>query len=160
MTRVGSIRALAALVGVSHTTTHKWTRRPDWPFGRPPWPASIVGRVERWREASLFGEDGNARDAGRVASAAKLRLLVARTSKIELQRAILAGDYIPRRDVEIGETERRRAAAAAFAAIPALAPRLAGMTADQMRDALDDAIRTALDTLAGVDAIDAARVRG
>jgi hypothetical protein len=45
-----SQRDLARKLGVASITVSRWTRRPDWPFGAPPW---NVKEIQAWRELNL-----------------------------------------------------------------------------------------------------------
>src|SRR4029434_274207 len=91
---------------------------------------------------------GTRRDALRKnpLNAAKLKLTVVRAQLLELQKAILSGDYIPRADVERAMVRRVFAVKAAFQAIPRhLARELAPISDEnQIERLLESAIDTAL----------------
>src|ERR1051326_5244223 len=71
-------------------------------------------------------------------NAAKLKLMLTRTQFLELQPAILAGDYIPRKEVEQAFVQRVYAVRAAFEALPRqLANRLVGLSEREIEEVLD-----------------------
>ncbi|MFO0836929.1 MAG: hypothetical protein U1D55_00260 [Phycisphaerae bacterium] len=79
-------------------------------------------------------------------AAAKLKLTVVRAQKLELERAILAGEFVPRRDVEQLFASCAYRVRSALEALPRqLAERLARLNdAAAIEAVLDDAIRAAL----------------
>ncbi len=171
-----SLRELAAGVGRAHQVVARWIERPDWNQGRrPPWsiaqarawatatlgpnPADIAGMDERAEtEASAVGNgndprvtpptDGSALDALRKSplSAAKLKLTVVRAQFLELQKAILAGDYVRRAEVEEALVRRVHAVRGALEALPRqLAGRLAeAVDESEVERVLEEAIRAVL----------------
>ena len=96
-----SRRALGKALGVTHQTVGQWLEHSEWTFGRkPPWD---VEAVEAWR-AETLKPDANAVDALELPAptdraperAAKLKVLVERGLKLELENKIKTGQYIER----------------------------------------------------------------
>jgi phage terminase Nu1 subunit (DNA packaging protein) len=135
-----SIRDLARGVGRSSSVVARWVKRPDWNQGpRPPWD---VERAIEWSkhlapnpadaEPDSVAAGASAADAlehlrRNPLSAAKLKLAVVRAQKLEIEKAILVGDLVSRRDVEIALVRRAYAVRAAFEALPR---QLAGLLVD------------------------------
>lgn len=131
MKTASSIRELARGVGRGRSVVQRWVQRPDWNQGpRPPWD---IEKARAWskrlgpnpadadRDADSTGvPPGDAMEHLRrnPLSAAKLKLTVVRAQKLEIEKAILTGEFIPRRDVEDALVRRVHAARAAFEALP------------------------------------------
>ncbi|MBI5863719.1 MAG: hypothetical protein HZB38_04275 [Planctomycetes bacterium] len=154
---ITSGRKLATAIGVSESTVREYLARADWPFARrPPWAAADVARIRSSAQATLspnpatlhetHGHDGGMEALRRnPLSAAKLRLTLTRAEMLNLQRAILAAEMVPRREVEDALVRRVHAARSAFQALPRqLAGRLVGRNENEIEHALDDAIRAVL----------------
>ena len=111
-----SQRELANALGRSQSAIAHWTRRPDWPFGRPiTWPLKI-GDVRSWvdttltKDASDVGADERPVDVGDDERAAimrdianldplkqaKFRKLLAETQQIKRKNQILDQLYMER----------------------------------------------------------------
>ncbi len=109
MEKVDSIRKLAQAVGRSHAAVESWVRRPDWPFPqRGDWTA-LVPQIRDWMARTLSpnpatplatlppspsASDPLADLRLSPERMAKVQLLITRRAKLELERLILAGDYI------------------------------------------------------------------
>ena len=105
-----SLRALGRAVGRSAPTILAWTRRTDWPFAtKPPWD---VEEVRRWMQ-TLEPEPGSEeREPGGNAPQlpeAKLRLVLKRVERLELENEQLKGNSLSRDEVERGRVERIQA---------------------------------------------------
>src|SRR5262245_52329014 len=157
--KANSVRELATAVGRAHTTVLRWLEHPDWALPRkPPWD---VERVRKWAQTHLVaaqGDDGG--DGAAVAEpgpsglealrrqpmqAAKLKLTLTRASKLELERRILAGELIDRREVEEAMVRRVYAAKAAFQSLPRqMAPRLVGKSEVEIERILAEGIDACL----------------
>lgn len=150
-----SLRELGRAVGRAHQVIARWVERPDWPFSRRgPWNPTTVARIKSWAASTLAPNP--AADAAEILELpapsdraderhAKLRLLKVRANKLEMELAILAGDYVPRKDVEIAFLRRVYAVKAAFEGLPRqMAGRLVGMTETEIEEALEQVIRQIL----------------
>ncbi|MFN0137985.1 MAG: hypothetical protein ACKVS9_17925 [Phycisphaerae bacterium] len=160
-----SVRALAAALGKSHTAVGRWLHHPLWDqAASPPWD---VERARAWAARTLQGNpadtyrdlepatDGEAPPDPMESlrrnplSAAKLRLTMVRANKLELERGILAGEYLLKRDVEDALIRRVHAVRSALQALPRqLAGSLVGMDELEIEEAVEDAIRGVLADLA------------
>ncbi|MFO0836988.1 MAG: hypothetical protein U1D55_00555 [Phycisphaerae bacterium] len=124
------------------------------PSARPNNPSQPRGAAISDRPAAGAARGGfSPADAGSLdalrrnpLAAAKLKLTVVRAQKLELERAILAGEFVPRRDVEQLFASCAYRVRAAMEALPRhLAGRLAALNnATAIEAVLDDAIRAAL----------------
>lgn len=154
MKTASSIRELARGVGRGRSVVQRWVQRPDWNQARtPPWD---IEKARTWsrrlgpnpadmdRELdAASAPPGDAMEHLRrnPLSAAKLKLTVVRAQKLEIEKAILTGEFIPRRDVEDALVRRVHAARAAFEALPRqLAGALAGLDEDVIERTLDEHI--------------------
>jgi phage terminase Nu1 subunit (DNA packaging protein) len=54
---IKSKNELAAALKVHRGQITRWTARDDWPFGRPPWPAAMLGQVRQWADQHLQRND-------------------------------------------------------------------------------------------------------
>jgi hypothetical protein len=79
----------------------------------------------------------------------RTRLAAARAAKLELERAILAGRYVRRADVERGRVARVVAVRARLLALPLLAGELAGLAAGEIETRLTREVETMLAEFAG-----------
>src|SRR5215470_4265046 len=125
-----SLRQLADRVGKSRPAVTDWINHPEWDQPRkPPWDvakaAAWAKRVlspdpaQTWRvEQTATGETGLDALRKHPLNAAKLKLTVVRAQLLELQKAILSGDYIPRKDIETALVRRAYTVRAAMQAIP------------------------------------------
>jgi phage terminase Nu1 subunit (DNA packaging protein) len=156
-----SIRELARAVGRSHTVVQRWVQHAEWDqSASPPWnvaqAATWAARTlapdpaRPWREPAP-GDATNGHDGGLDAlrrnplNAARLKLALTRAQMLELQRAILAAELVPRKDVEQALVRRVHAVKSAFMALPRqMAGQLVGCNENQIETALDDAIRAVL----------------
>lgn len=152
-----SLRELARGVARSHQSVADWVKHPRWNQSRtPPW---LIGKAAEWAAATLapnpaaqpfMSEHGSEIDALRRSplSAAKLKLTLTRAAKLELERALLAGDLIDRREVEQALVRRAHAVRSAFQALPRqLSVQLVGKDDMQIETMLMDAIDGALTEL-------------
>ncbi len=156
-----SLRELGDGIGRSHTVARRWVQHEAWDQGRePPWDvdkAIAWGRrtlgpnpADTWKQPEIAEPaseaDGIEGLRKRPLQAARLKLTVVRAQKIELERAILAGEVVPRQQVEEGFVRRVLAVRSAFESLPRqLAGRLVGLTDEaQVEQILDDAIRAVL----------------
>lgn len=105
MSRIDSLRKLARAVGRSHAAVESWVRRPDWPFPRRGDWTELVPQIQDWMARTLSPNPawppgqppaGDALADLRLSPErlAKVQLLITRRAKLELERLILAGDYI------------------------------------------------------------------
>ncbi len=160
-TNAHSLRELADGVGRAHQVVARWVERPDWNQSRrPPWD---IAKARTWAAATLGPNPADTWKRPEIAEpaseadgieglrkhplqAARLKLMMTRAAKLELERAILAGEVVPRQQVEEGFVRRVLAVRSAFEALPRqLAGRLVGLTDEaQVEHVLDDAIRAVL----------------
>jgi len=160
-----SVRQLAKAVGRSHTAVARWLDHPLWDQGR-----SGPFDVEMARHWAATHLQRNPADADEVPddappdpmeslrrnplSAAKLRLTLTRAAKLELERGILAGEFIPRRDVEDALVRRVHAVRSALQSLPRqLAGTLVGLDEVQIEQQIEDALRGVLADLASQSAL-------
>jgi hypothetical protein len=156
-----SIRELARTVGRSHTVVQRWVQHAEWDqSASPPWNVAQASAwaartlapdpARPWREPApgdaVGGHDGGLEALRRnPLSAAKLKLTLTRAEMLNLQKAILAAEMVPRRDVEQALVRRVHAVKSAFMALPRqMAGQLVGCNENQIETALDDAIRAVL----------------
>jgi hypothetical protein len=107
--KIDSIRRLARAVGRSHAAVEAWVRRPDWPFPRRGDWTALLPQIQEWMARTLSPNPASplaSLPAGPAMSdaladlrlsperMAKVQLLITRRAKMELERLILAGDYI------------------------------------------------------------------
>ena len=152
MTRTSSsIRDLARQVGRSHQSVGAWIKHPHWDQSRqPPWD---VDKAIRWSQRALAPDpnavplpDEPAVDSleglkKRPMSAAKLKLVLARALKLELERKLLAGELVERAEVELGLIRRVHTVRAAFEALPRqVAGALVGQSENEIERFLGQAI--------------------
>lgn len=163
--KVNSVRKLAAALGKSHTAVGRWLTHPLWDQGQTG--PFDVERARQWAATHLQRNPADANEVPDDAppdpmeslrrnplSAAKLRLTLTRAAKLELERGILAGEYLPRRDVEDALVKRVHAVRGALQALPRqLAGTLVGLDEVQIEQALDDGIRGVLADLASQSAL-------
>jgi hypothetical protein len=159
----GSQRQLADDVGRSHSVVQRWLQREDWPFPKkPPW---NIAEVRAWAAMTLGpnpadgsdeadatvsgnGAAGNGLDALRrqPLQASKLKLNLIRAAKLELEKDILAGEYLRRRDVETALVRRAYTVKAALQGIPRTLAHELAATSDEneierrIQDAIDGAL--------------------
>lgn len=79
---------LAVAVGVHPMQITRWARRADWNFPRnPPWPATIVGKIQRWAADTLEkkGPMSGARDESPETKALRGDKLAAEVRKLRAQ---------------------------------------------------------------------------
>ncbi|MFN0135532.1 MAG: hypothetical protein ACKVS9_05370 [Phycisphaerae bacterium] len=165
-----SLRELGAGVGRSHTVVSRWLQHPLWNQGRtPPWD---IEKARMWAAATLQKNPADTyRDVDPAddvdvppdpmeslrrnpLSAAKLRLTMVRANKLELERGILAGEFLPKRDVEDALVRRVHAVRSALQALPRqLAGTLVGLDEVEIENTIEDAIRGVLADLAGQAAL-------
>lgn len=50
---ISGLAALGRALGVSKNVAHKYVGDPRWPFGRGPWAASTLERMQAWRQMEL-----------------------------------------------------------------------------------------------------------
>ncbi|MFN0137996.1 MAG: hypothetical protein ACKVS9_17980 [Phycisphaerae bacterium] len=161
-----SVRKLATALGKSHTAVGRWLEHPLWDQGSsPPWD---VERARAWAARTLQGNPADTyrdMDPGDDAdpppdpidalrrnplSAAKLRLTMVRANKLELERGILAGEYLLKRDVEDALVRRVHAVRSALQALPRqLAGTLVGLDEVEIENLIEHATRGVLADLAG-----------
>lgn len=155
-----SLRELASAVGRSHQVVARWVKRSSWNQGpKPPWD---IDKAIAW--AAKLPDDNAVHlrvmaptDRDELARA-KLRLAVARAEKLEIERAVLAGDYISRKEVEEAFVRRVHAVRAAFESLPRqLARTLVGLDEIEIERRLDAGIRDVLAAMSGRPELPAAR---
>lgn len=124
-----SLRDLARQVGRSHTAVQDWVRHPEWNQPRNPpwnveqaraWAASTLSPnpAEAWSQSQTDTSSGLDALRRQPLQAAKLKLTLTRAAKLELERALLAGDLVDRREVEEGLVRRVHAARGALQSLP------------------------------------------
>lgn len=172
---IDSLRKLAAALGVSASTAREYVRRPDWPFPRRGDWSGQIAHIQAWRARTLApnpaaGPEGPAAGPPVGSGAggpdlasepihelrasperlAKLQLTITRRAKLELERAILAGQYVKRED-----EDRRRLAqihavkTALLAWVHRLPPMLVGLEAAAMEEVLREEVTKVLNAFAG-----------
>ena len=159
-----SVRQLAKAVGRSHTAVARWIEHPLWDQGQTG--PFDVERARRWAATHLqrnpadeyVPEDAPVDPLESLRrnplSAAKLKLTLTRAAKLELERGILAGEYLPRRDVEDALVKRVHAVRGALQSLPRqVAGTLVGQSEVEIENLLDDAIRAVLADLASQSAL-------
>jgi hypothetical protein len=77
------IRELAQAVGRAKSTVSDWLKRPDWRFGVPPWPKTIVPAVRRWIAATLTDDRGPLAPLRRQKLEEQIRQLTAQANQAE-----------------------------------------------------------------------------
>lgn len=103
--KIDSIRKLARALNRSHTAVEGYVQRPDWPFPRRGDWTELVPQIQDWMVRTLSpspalppsqSSSGDALADLRLSPErlAKVQLLITRRAKLELERLILAGDYI------------------------------------------------------------------
>lgn len=164
-----TVSTQAQLGAALHRSTPQisaWVNDPRWTFARRgPW---NVAAVRAWAENTLEphqgikplgdgtdeGGDGES-EASILAGlsperAAKLRLVIARARKVELDRAILTGVYQRRADVERANVARVHAVRGALLALPQqLAKVLVGRSEAQIETELVRAVTALCERFAG-----------
>lgn len=158
-----SLNKLAAGVGRSRPAVTDWVNHPEWDQPRkPPW---NIAKAKAWAARTLSPDPaqmwrteqagGGVADGGLEAlkrnplNAARLKLALVRAEKLELERKILAGDYVAWSEIETALVRRAHAVRAAFQAIPMqVAGQLVGQDEARIEQILDGAIRAALTELA------------
>lgn len=153
-----SLRQLANGVGRAHQVVARWIKHPAWDQPRtPPWD---IEKARAWAARTLRPdrskvwegpepvtvEPGNLEALKKnPISLARLKLMIVRAEKLAIEKAILAGDYVPKADVQ---TQWRLAAIrvrTAMLEIPRRRSRaLVGLDATEIETRLDAAIREAL----------------
>lgn len=80
---IDSVRALAKAVGVSEKAVRGWIARRDWAFGgTPPWKASVLEKIQKWRGSLQENRAEPPREGGGVTTEdAKRRYLIAKTGR-------------------------------------------------------------------------------
>ncbi len=63
--QIQTVTALATKMGRDKSSVSRWIARDDWPFGRGPWKASIVGEVQAWMAGHLQDRCGDDPEADR-----------------------------------------------------------------------------------------------
>lgn len=168
-----SFRELADGVGRSHTVVQRWVQHPAWDQpAHPPWNIEQAiawaartlapNPADAWRRrvsdvgpgvtgAAVYGAaPDSALEALRrqPLTAAKLKLTVVRAAKLELERDILAGEFVRKSEVEQALARRVYAVRAAFEALPRqIASQLAGLREAEIEDVLGRAIAVVLHEL-------------
>ncbi len=157
-----SARGLARAVGRSHTVVERWIEREDWNQPRQPpwdverakaWAAVTLGAnpADVWKQpaAGAAGGNGDTFETLRKQplTAARLKLALVRADMLTLQKAILAGEYVLRTEVEEALIRRVHAVRAGLEALPRqLAGQLAGQPDERViEETIDQAIRNALE---------------
>lgn len=153
---IDSQRALARELGVTETSVRRYVADPRWLFARtPPWPDSEVPRMQAWANNELQRPDGDSRAEALAAiqqspeRTLKLKYMLAKTNKLELEREIMARRYVKREDVYRAFLKRIFAVKRAFANLPEeLAPLLAGKEEPEIRDILRERLTAVLNEFA------------
>jgi hypothetical protein len=115
---------------------------PDWRWGSGPWTESQAAEINQHLDdvaaaanatAAQHEDREDADSAIRALTrnpekAARIKLIIARTSKLELERALLAGNYIAKADVEQAQITRIHAVRAKLQELPMRASLIAGKT--------------------------------
>lgn len=139
-----SQRELARQLGRSAKSVNKQVARDAWPFGKAPWPESLLPELRAYFDR--LPADNNTRadkpkteSSGKVGAAdapastvpdtsedavrslssrAKLQLIVERAAKVKLERGILEGKYLVAEEVEAGRAARVLAVKTALLNLP------------------------------------------
>jgi hypothetical protein len=170
-----NLTELAAALGVSRPAVSKRASSPGWRWGKGPFTAAQVREIradQRDRRAMNPAGDGRGHDADDDADAgktldqalaelraspersAKIKLIVARTGKIELEKALLAGQYVKLEEVESGRVARVRAVRAKLQEIAARSPLIANKSEIDAETLLTGWMREACECFADGKGID------
>ena len=131
--QITSARQLAELVERSNVAVSKWLKDSRWQFGPPPWPRAVVPQIKAWAAEMLAPNPA----AGMVAAdpmdarterRAKIRLLIERGTKLQIERQLLTGDLIRRQDVEDRECRQAQAVKQELMGAKLLALKMEGLT--------------------------------
>jgi hypothetical protein len=106
---IPSVAEMGRQVGRDRGSVLRWTRRDDWPFGRPPWPTDIVPRVRQWAsghvqhrvDARNSLDDADVQELKKEKLRKEIRKLHAQADLAEAQSAKEYG-----RLLDAGEVER------------------------------------------------------
>lgn len=159
-----SLHALGKALGVSHTAVKKWTEHPLWPWNQNG--PFVVAAVQRWRD-EVLQEDRSAVERPELDPADRQRersghLLLGRirmarqieqTKKTRLEREILEGKRVPKRESDEDFQRRLLACRAVLLDTPrrieAALDWLPEADRRRIGKAYDRAIRQSLEMLAG-----------
>ncbi len=152
MKKTLTISALARAVKRDAGTVSRWTKRDDWPFGPPKWPASIAPKVLKWmtRLDSTGGNwippaAGSAIDSlelprrGDREDERRLKMLILeeRGKLLRLERQKIEGDTLDREDTMREIIARETVIANGVRSVMNIAPLLIGLNEIDTRQALE-----------------------
>ncbi len=152
MKRTLTISALARAVKRDAGTVSRWTRRGDWTFGPPKWPASIVPKVLKWMTRLdntgsqwIPPSPGSPLDSLELPKSsdrtderqAKLKILTERGRLLELERMKIEGNILDKEGVMRELIARESAVAHELHTCMNLAARLVGLDEIAMRAELE-----------------------
>lgn len=153
---IRSQRSLAKALGVGEPTVRRYLEDPRWPFSRrPPWREADLPNMKAWASSELQRPSGDGRAEALTAiqqspeRTLRLKHLLAKTNKLELEHGILARNFLKRSDVEQAFLRRIYAVKTALLSLPEeLAPLLVGKFEDEIREILRTRITQALNEFA------------
>ena len=91
---IATYAALARLLGITRQGARKLARSAAWPFGPPPWPGSMMGRIRAHVAGRRAFNNSTADDAGPVPLDEQARDLgMSMSDLMDLHAALDAGDY-------------------------------------------------------------------
>lgn len=153
-----SLRQLAQGVGRAHQVVSRWIKHPAWDQSRtPPWD---VEKARAWAARTLRpdrskvweGPEPVTVEPGTLEalkknpiSLARLKLMIVRAEKLAIEKAILAGDYVPKADIQSQWNLAVVKVRTALLSLPrGLSRELVGLDGRHIEGRLDEAIRDAL----------------
>ena len=155
-------KKLAARLKVSAPRLSELMAESDWSFGKAPWSESQAAKIDAHMKARRAVNNATAAvveetadDAAIAAMSknpervARIKLIIARTAKITLDREVLAGGYIRREDVERENVARVYSVRAKLQELPLRASLLAHKSEAEIERQLTEIAREICDHYAG-----------
>ena len=155
-------KKLAARLKVSGPRLSQLLAESDWSFGKAPWSESQAVKIDAHLKArrsmnnATAGAVEESADDAAIATlsknperVARIKLIVARTAKIILDRELLAGGYIRREDVEREAVARVYSVRAKLQELPLRASLLAHKSEAEIERQLTEIAREICDHYAG-----------
>lgn len=158
---IPSVRQLAKELGRSNPTVLSYVKRQDWPFARKgPWKRSDLPKMRRWMAQTLapdLANPDNVLEPDPVADLrlsperlAKVRLLITRQAKLELERAILAGDFLDKAEERRRDLEKIQVVKSALQGLSRrLPPLLVGRSVDEISEIIREEATWIMQAFAG-----------